>query len=111
MPPEEARAWLTSIKGVGIKTASIVMLFALDMPALPVDTHVHRLSRRLGLIPDKMTAEKAHAELESLVPVELYHPFHMELISHGRAVCRARSPLCDECPLTDLCVFYSGEDC
>ncbi|MFN2115558.1 MAG: endonuclease III domain-containing protein [Anaerolineae bacterium] len=108
MPRDDARAWLTSIKGVGVKTASIVLLFALDIPALPVDTHVHRLARRLGLIPERMTAERAHAELESLLPEELYLPFHMELINHGRAVCRARAPRCGECPLTDLCEYYAG---
>jgi endonuclease-3 len=108
MEPGEARAWLTGIKGVGIKTASIVMLFALGMPAMPVDTHVHRLSRRLGLIPDNMSAAKAHLELEELLPVELYYPFHVELIRHGRAVCRARKPRCVECPLTDLCEYWSA---
>jgi len=105
MQIEDARAWLTEIKGVGIKTASIVLLFALGMPAMPVDTHVHRTVRRLGLIPENTSVERAHHLLEALVPQDLYLPLHKELVWHGRAVCRARRPLCDVCTLQDLCVW------
>lgn len=101
--PDAARSWLTGLDGVGVKTASIVMLFALEMPAFPVDTHVHRLALRLELIPDGTTAERAHRLLEASVPDHLYLPFHMELVAHGRAVCRARAPLCDDCPVRALC--------
>jgi endonuclease III len=103
MSPAEARAWLTALDGVGIKTASIVLLFALDMPALPVDTHVHRVAGRLGLIAPGTSAEKAHYVLEALVPPEHYLVFHMALIRHGRAVCRARGPRCGQCVLAHVC--------
>jgi endonuclease-3 len=103
MPVEEARAWLTSIDGIGVKTASIVLLFAFEKPALPVDTHVHRVAGRLGLIPAAMSAEKAHAALEALVDPDDYLAFHMALIRHGREVCRARRPACGACALADLC--------
>jgi endonuclease-3 len=103
---EEAREWLLAIKGVGPKTAAIVLLFALERPAFPVDTHVHRVSRRLGLIPPETSREKAHTLLEARVPEELYYPFHIELIHHGREICRARSPEHAACELQDLCDYY-----
>ena len=84
LPLEEARAWLRSLPGVGPKTAACVLLFSLGRPALPVDTHVHRVARRLGLVPPKATAEKAHELLESLLVPEEVYPFHMALIEHGR---------------------------
>lgn len=107
MDVEEARRWLMEIDGVGIKTASIVLLFALDMPALPVDTHVHRVAGRLGLLPKGTSAAKAHHVLEAAVAPEHYLPFHMALIHHGRALCRARRPRCEECPLTDVCDWFA----
>jgi endonuclease-3 len=103
---EEARAWLLSIPGVGPKTAAIVLLFALGMPAFPVDTHVHRLAQRLGLIPDKTSREKAHVLLEERVSPDMYYSFHLNLIEHGRAVCHARNPKHDQCVLRDLCPYY-----
>ncbi len=106
MPLEEARTWLTSLKGVGPKTAAIVLLFSLGRPAFPVDTHVHRVSKRLGLIPPHTSREAAHRALEAIIPPERYLPFHLALIEHGRALCRARNPRCDLCPLRDLCAFY-----
>ena len=106
MPLEEARSWLTSIKGVGPKTAAIVLLFALGRPAFPVDTHVHRVTQRLSLIPEDASREKAHVLLEAAVPPELYYAFHIELIEHGRATCTARAPHCDVCMLTELCTYY-----
>lgn len=108
MGVDEAKRWLTSIKGVGPKTAAIVLLFALDMPAFPVDTHVHRVSRRLGLIGDKTTREKAHDELECLLPEHIYYPFHINLIRHGREVCLARNPRCEVCMLKDVCDYYAN---
>ncbi|MEA3342320.1 MAG: endonuclease III, partial [Chloroflexota bacterium] len=104
---EEARDWLLDIPGVGPKTAAIVLLFALGMPAFPVDTHVHRVTLRLGLIPEKTSREKAHALLEGLVPEEIYYAFHLNLIEHGRAVCHARKPECGRCILRDECAFYA----
>jgi endonuclease-3 len=107
---EEARAWLLDIPGIGPKTAAIVLLFALGKPAFPVDTHVHRVTRRLGLIPDKTSREKAHDLLEELTPSEIYYTFHINLIEHGRAVCHARNPECDSCLLQDHCAFWSAAE-
>ncbi|MBN1814911.1 MAG: endonuclease III, partial [Anaerolineae bacterium] len=90
----------------GPKTAAIVLLFALGRPAFPVDTHVHRLSRRLGLIPEETSREKAHELLEEIVPPELYYVFHLNLIEHGRAVCHARNPEHERCVLREACVYY-----
>ena len=103
MPFDEARKWLLSLPGVGEKTAACVLLFSLGRPALPVDTHVHRVSGRLGLIPKKMNADKAHYMLESHLDESQVYQFHVDLIEHGRRVCHARRPNCRDCILTDLC--------
>jgi len=108
MALEEARTWLLGIPGVGPKTASIVLLFALGRPAFPVDTHVHRVTRRLGLIPEKTSREKAHELLENLIPPEIYYPFHLNLIEHGRTVCHARNPRCDQCILQAHCAYFAS---
>lgn len=108
MPLEEAMAWLTAIEGVGPKTASIVLLFSLGRPAFPVDTHVHRVSGRLGLIPPRLNAEQAHAFLAELGAPETYYPMHINLIRHGREICRARRPQCHLCPLQDWCEYYQS---
>ena len=107
LPVEEAKAWLTAIKGVGPKTAAIVLLFSLGMPAFPVDTHVHRVTGRLGLIGPRVTREQAHTILEEILPHELYYPFHLNVIRHGRQVCAARAPRCEDCALSDLCAYYA----
>lgn len=109
LPLEEARAWLRAIPGVGPKTAAIVLLFALGRPAFPVDTHIHRVAGRLGLIPPKTGREQAHEMLEALIPPEIYYPFHINLILHGRAVCHARGPEHERCVLRDECAFYQGK--
>jgi endonuclease III len=100
---EEAKAWLRSLPGVGPKTAACVLMFALGRPALPVDTHVYRVARRLGLIDAKVTADRAHAALEAQVRPEDTYAFHIALIKHGRHTCTARNPACDGCPLNDIC--------
>lgn len=105
-PLEKARRWLMSFKGVGPKTAAIVLLFALDMPVFPVDTHIFRVSKRLGLLPPNATREKAHRILEGLIPPEHFYTFHLNMIQHGRKVCVARKPRCELCNLKDLCTFY-----
>ncbi len=105
---EEAKVWLTAINGIGPKTAAIVLLFALGMPAFPVDTHVHRVTKRLGLIPRNASREKAHDLLESMMPPETYYAFHLNLIHHGREVCQARQPRCELCVLRDLCDYYQS---
>lgn len=106
MPLEEAKHWLMGIAGVGPKTASIVLLFAFGMPAFPVDTHIHRVTRRLGWVPPKASAERAHEILGALVPPRLYYRLHLNLIEHGRAICKAAKPKCEICPLPDLCQYY-----
>jgi endonuclease-3 len=106
MPVEEAKAWLTQIDGIGPKTAAIVLLFSLGRPAFPVDTHIHRVTRRLGLIGIDVSAAKAHDVLERLVPPDLYYPFHLNVIRHGRQLCQARKPKCDDCPLQILCKYF-----
>ena len=102
-PLEEARTWLMDLPGVGPKTAAVVMAFALGMPAFPVDTHIHRVSKRLGLIEEKTTADAAHPILEAKVAPDLRFQLHMQLITHGRQICKARRPLCGECPLSSRC--------
>jgi endonuclease-3 len=106
-PMEEARDWLAGLKGVGPKTAACVLVFACGHPALPVDTHVYRVSQRLGLIGPRTNAEKAHAELEAIVEPDLRHSFHIYLIRHGREVCKAQRPLCEVCPVSRWCVYYA----
>ena len=106
MPLQEALNWLTAIDGVGPKTASIVLLFALGRPAFPVDTHVYRVGGRLGLIPPGQNAAKAHVTLAELGAPETYYPMHINLIRHGREICRARFPQCHICPLQDQCDYY-----
>lgn len=108
MRPDEARAWLMGFQGVGPKTAAIVLLFALGKPAFPVDTHVHRVTGRLGLRPPNMNAEKSHDHLAGMFPPAAYYAAHLNLIRHGREVCRARRPLCPQCVLKDLCCYYAN---
>jgi endonuclease-3 len=108
MPPQEASEWLLQFKGVGPKTAAIVLQFSLDMPAFPVDTHIYRITGRLGLRPEKMSAEKAHAYMESLLPPESYYPAHLNIIRLGREICSARKPRCPECPLQSMCDYYAS---
>lgn len=105
MSVPEAKAWLMTIKGVGPKTAAIILLFSFGRPAFPVDTHIHRVSGRLGLIGPKVSREQAHTILEALVPPRLYYPFHINVIRHGREICRPQ-PRCEVCPLRDLCCYY-----
>lgn len=102
---EEARAWLTKFNGVGPKTAAIVLCFSLGKPAFPVDTHVYRVSGRIGLRPEKMSVELAHPHLESLFPPETYYAAHLNIIRLGREICQARKPNCPGCPLNHLCDF------
>jgi endonuclease-3 len=106
MSAQEARDWLLKFKGVGPKTAAIVLLFSLDKPAFPVDTHVFRVSGRLGLRPSKMSVEQAHIFLEQLFPPDAYAAAHLNLIRLGREICFARRPDCMACPVNDLCVYY-----
>lgn len=103
---DDALAALAGLPGVGPKTAACVLLFGCDLPALPVDTHVHRVSLRIGLLPAGTTADRAHRELRELVPPEDAYDFHVNMIRHGRRVCMARGPRCGVCVLQDLCDYY-----
>jgi endonuclease III len=103
MPALQARDWLTSIDGIGKKTASIVLAFCFGMPVMAVDRHVERVSKRIGLIPEKATADQAHdLFLGILEPDEMYAA-HVLLIHHGRAICHAQNPKHDICPVRDRC--------
>lgn len=105
LPPDQALAWLMRFKGVGHKTASIVLLFSLGMPAFPVDTHIYRVSGRLGLLPARPSLEQAHELLGRTFPPRTYSAAHLNLIRHGREVCRARKPACPACVLRRLCPY------
>ncbi len=110
LPTEDALAWLTNLPGVGVKTATLVLLFCFAKPVLPVDTHVHRVSGRVGLIPPKMGATAAHAALLKLLPEDAYvlFNFHKALLKHGQRICIWRDPKCEQCPLTDICDWYQA---
>jgi len=105
LPMHEARAWLMSFKGVGPKTAAIVMQFSLNKPAFPVDTHIYRVTGRIGLRPPAMTVEKAHSHLEALFAPETYYAAHLNLIRLGREFCHPRKPDCPACPARRYCDF------
>ena len=106
MPALEARAWLTQIPGIGKKTASIVLLFCFGLPLMPVDRHVERVAKRIGLIPPKATADDAHELfLAMLEPDEMYEA-HVNLIQHGRRICHARKPEQSSCPVAARCRFF-----
>lgn len=109
LPLDEARAYLTSLPGVGPKTAACVLLFSLGTPAFPVDTHVWRVTRRLGVISLATSANAAHVELERQIPPEWRYVAHVDLIRHGRRICRAQRPLCEQCPLRARCDYYWRE--
>jgi endonuclease III len=105
-PLDEARDWLASLPGIGRKTAAIVLLFCFGRPALPVDTHVFRVAKRIGLLPERTDVTRAHDLLEQALEPEQVYPFHVDLIRHGRDTCRAPRPICALCPLTDACDYY-----
>lgn len=105
IPLEEARQWLTKFHGVGPKTAAIVLQFSLDRPAFPVDTHIYRVTGRIGLRPLKMNVEQAHVHLEKLFKPETYYAAHLNLIRLGRQVCHPRKPDCPHCPVLSLCDY------
>ena len=108
LPVEESKRWLRSLNGVGPKTAACVLMFAFGLPVMPVDTHVHRVSLRLGLIGPRVNADVAHERLSELVPPERAYPFHVNLIRHGRQVCKAPTPRCSVCPLPSVCDYYQA---
>lgn len=105
MSRDAARDWLMKINGVGPKTAAIVLLFSMGIPAFPVDTHVYRVTGRIGIRPKTLNVEKAHAYLEERIPEDAYFDLHLNLIHLGRQVCGARRWYCSRCPVEDLCEF------
>ena len=109
LPAEEGLAWLMSFPGVGVKTATLVLLFNFHKAVLPVDTHVHRISLRVGFIPEKTSANKAHDLLLDMLPENPYvlYNFHKALLRHGQRVCTYSGPHCERCPLTDMCDWYA----
>ena len=110
LPAEEGLAWLTALPGVGVKTASLVLLFCFSKPILPVDTHVYRVSQRVGLISQKVkTSTAAHAPIAALLPKDAHilYNFHIALLLHGQQVCVWKAPRCSKCPLTDVCTWYT----
>jgi endonuclease-3 len=106
--PEEAERYLRSLPGVGPKTAACVLMFNMDQPVMPIDTHVHRVSKRLGLIGPKVSADQAHEIFAEMVPSEWVYPLHVNLIRHGRRICHAQRPDCRHCPLYSECAFVGS---
>lgn len=107
-PLEDAKAWLSGFKGVGPKTAACVLMFACGRPVLPVDTHVYRVSRRIGLIDPTTNVEKAHTVLERMLEPQKRYTFHVDMITHGRQICKAPRPLCELCVVREWCNYYAG---
>ena len=108
MPLGVARDWLMTLPGVGPKTAACVLLFSMGLPALPVDTHVHRVSWRLGLMDKSVSREKSHEVLESMVAKNDIYRFHVLFVQHGRQTCKAQRPRCPECVVRGGCAYYVG---
>jgi len=103
LPIEDARHWLMKHHGVGPKTAAIVLLFSLNKPAFPVDTHIYRVSGRLGLRPAGMSVEETHRHLEAALPLDTFYPAHLNFIRLGREICHPANPQCPRCPLRERC--------
>jgi endonuclease III len=102
-PLDEAMAFLTALPGVGPKTAACVLCFSFDRPVLPVDTHVHRIALRLGMVPPRTPPGRTQERLTRLVPPDAIYATHMRMVAHGRSLCRPTAPRCGECPLLALC--------
>jgi endonuclease-3 len=103
MSISEAEDYLMRLPGVGHKTASCVLLFSLGKPSLPVDTHVFRVAKRLGLIDSRASIEKSHSLLREQIPPSKVYQFHVHMIEHGRRICHARQPRCNRCILRSIC--------
>jgi endonuclease-3 len=105
-PLDEAKEFLSSLKGVGPKTVACTLLFSCNRPVFPIDTHIFRIARRLGLIPERCSDEEAHRLMGEMIPRKRYYEAHINLIRLGRRVCRPSSPLCEQCCLLDYCEYY-----
>lgn len=100
---ENAREYLMQFDGIGPKSAAVIVAFAFEKPAFPIDTHIFRVIKRIPLIPQNMSYEKAHGFMEEVVPDQLKIPLHVQIITHGRKICHARKPLCSKCVLNGMC--------
>ncbi len=107
MELKEAEEYLLSLNGVGPKTAACVLIFSFNFPIMPVDTHIHRLSNRLGIVSTK-NREKTQEEMKDIIPSKDKYSLHINLIEHGRKICKAKKPLCSECFLQNLCDYYQN---
>ena len=105
LTPEEAARYLSQFRGIGPKTVACTLLFACRKDVFPLDTHIFRVLRRVGLIPQKSTDKLAHEIMDRLVPAGKFYSLHVNLIRHGRALCRPREPLCERCPLVEYCDY------
>ena len=105
-PLEEAAGFLSSFKGVGPKTVACTLLFAYGLPVFPIDTHIFRIARRLALIPEKCSDEEAHALMTAMIPRGRFYEIHVNMIRHGRRVCRPQNPACEQCCLVEYCRYY-----
>lgn len=106
VPLAEAREFLAGFKGVGPKTVACVLLFACRRAVFPIDTHIFRIARRLRLIPEKGSDQQAHAMMEQIIPAARFYEAHINLIRHGRKICRPQNPLCEDCVIVDYCQYY-----
>ena len=102
---EEAWEFLTSLTGIGPKTAACVLLFACNKKIFPMDVHILRITKRIGLVPERFTDEQSHKRMEKLVPPRKHYSLHVNLIRHGRQICRPKNPKCDKCPLVEQCDY------
>ncbi len=107
-PINEAVEFLSSFKGVGPKTVACTLLFACNRPIFPIDTHIFRIARRLALIPEKCSDEEAHRLMTAMIPAGRFYEIHVNIIRHGRKVCRPQNPLCEQCCLVEYCHYYEN---
>src|ERR1044072_6339218 len=107
-PLEEAVEFLSSFKGVGPKTVACTLLFACNRPIFPIDTHIFRIARRLALIPEKCSDEEAHRWMTAMIPDGRFYEIHVNIIRHGRKVCRPQNPICEQCCLVEYCRYYEN---
>ncbi len=105
MPVSEAMDWLKRLPGVGPKTAACILLFSFGKPVFPVDTHIYRISKRLGWLDEKVSEARANELLDKVVPDEIKYRLHLNMIAHGRRICKPQNPRCDECVLKHLCGY------
>jgi endonuclease-3 len=105
-PLEDAARFLASFKGVGPKTVACTLLFACNRPIFPIDTHIFRIARRLGLISEKCSDQEAHTLMTAMIPDRRFYEVHVNMIRHGRRICRPQNPLCEQCCLVEYCRYY-----